>query len=43
MNNFPLIHFRHNSKFAHPLAGLVYDNTKYEQSCFFEPTKTNNA
>jgi hypothetical protein len=36
MNNLPLLRFRQHSKFAHPLAGLVYDNKKYEQSCFFE-------
>jgi hypothetical protein len=40
MNRFPFGRGRGHSKFASPLVGMVYDNKKYEESCFFGRTDT---
>lgn len=42
MSYLPVLRRKHQNKFANPLAGLIYDNKKYTESCFVDPEVAEN-
>lgn len=36
MNQLPVLKGKRNIQFTNPLAGFVYDNKKYAESCLME-------
>jgi hypothetical protein len=41
MSRLPALKGKGSVRFSNPLAGHVYDNTKYQYSCFFEKDEEN--
>lgn len=41
MSRLPALRGKTHFRFSNPLTGQVYDNTKYQYSCFFEKKEEN--